>query len=187
ILRDGKKTKIIRRNQALSQKMCSQEFGPTLPVGSAYLIAHDNRDDSGLSGLHQCQAFKAFIHRSEAAWKQGDGVGLFDENHFASEKIVENDELWIAFDGLVGLLLEWQPDVQSDAMFSTGPPLSGTHDPVASSCDNHESAFAHQLGKSFCGLINFRERVSSRRTEDSNLADRLIRGKSLRSLSEFFQ
>ena len=112
ILGDGEEAEIVRRNQTLTQKMRSQEFGPTLPVGPSYFIDQDNRNNPRFSGLHQGQTFKAFIHRSEAAGKQGDGVGFLNEIHFSSEKIVEIYQLRIAVDGLVGFLLEWQSDVQ---------------------------------------------------------------------------
>src|SRR5271170_3797287 len=85
ILGDGEEAEIVRRNQTLAQKMGSQEFGPALPVASVYFVDQDDRYNSGLTGLHQGQTFKPFIHRSETAGKQCNGVGFFDEIHFSSE------------------------------------------------------------------------------------------------------
>ena len=48
IFGDGKETEIIRRNQALSQKMGSQKFCPAFPIGSADFIDQDHRDNSAL-------------------------------------------------------------------------------------------------------------------------------------------
>src|ERR1700728_3259993 len=111
--------------------MSSQEFGPAFPVSPPDFIDQDHRDNSRFAGLHQRQAFKAFIHRSKAAWKQGDGVGFLDEINFASKKIVEIDEFWIAINRFIGFLLEWQPDVQSEAICSPGAPLGGAHNTIA--------------------------------------------------------
>src|SRR5258705_8307425 len=98
---DGKETEIVWGNQALSQKMRSQEFGPTLPVGSSDFIDQDDRDNSRFAGLHQGQTLESFVHRSKATRKQSDGMGFFDEIDLSSEKIVKNDQLRIAFNGLV--------------------------------------------------------------------------------------
>ena len=187
VLCDGKETEIVRGNQALPQEMGSQEFGPTLPVGSSDFVDQDDRNNSRLAGLHQSQTLKSFVHRSKAARKQGDGVGFFDEINLSGEKIVKNDQLRIAFDGLVGFLLERQPNVQSEAIRSTGSALGGAHNSVAAACDNHVSVFAHLPRESFCGLVDFDMRAGTRRPENGDLADPLIRGKTLGRLSKLLE
>ena len=187
ILGDGEEAEIVGRNQALTQKVSSQEFGPALPVGSFYFVDQDDWYNSGLTSLHQGQTFETFIHRSKAAGKQCDGVRFLNEIHFSSKKIIEIYQFRIAINGLVGFLLEWQPDVKTEAVLSTGSALGGAHNPVTASSDDHVSAFAHQSCESFRGLVDFDLRAGSRRTENRYLTDSLIWGKSLGGLSEFFQ
>src|ERR1700722_15137231 len=91
VFSDGEETEIIRGNQPLAQEMGSQEFGPALPVGPSDFVHQDDRDNPRFAGLHQGQTLEAFGHRSEAAWKQSDGMGFFDKIDLSSEKIVKND------------------------------------------------------------------------------------------------
>src|ERR1700751_378973 len=130
--------------------MYPQELGPALPVGSPSLINQNDRNDSRLSGLHQCQTFKSFVHRPKPAGKEGDCVGLFYEIHFPSEKVIEIDQLRIPVDDLIRFLLERQPDVQSEAVLPAGASLGGSHNPVTTSRDDHKSVLTHFLRKTFC-------------------------------------
>jgi hypothetical protein len=167
--------------------MGSQEFGPALPVGSSDFVHQNDRDNSRFAGLHQGQTLEPFVHRSEAPWKEGDGVGFFDKINLSSEKIIKNDELRITINGLVGFLLEWQADVQSEAICSPGSALGGAHDSVTAPGDNHVPVFAHLPRESFRGLVDFYLRTGPRRPENGDLADPLIRGEYLGGLSKFFQ
>src|SRR5262249_45172710 len=103
--------KILLANQTQLEKIFGQKFHPGLPVIASWPVEHHDRNDPRLARLHQRQHFESFIHRSEAARKKSEGVRFLHEVQFAIEKIIEVNQLRIAFDDRVRLLLERQPNI----------------------------------------------------------------------------
>src|SRR5439155_2723443 len=101
IVRDLEEREILRRNQTKFEEMLGQKPHPSLPVSATRPIEQHNRDNPCLAGLHQSEDLESFVHRSEAAGKKREGVRFFHEVEFAIKKVVEIDQLRIAFDDLV--------------------------------------------------------------------------------------
>src|SRR6202030_1387813 len=97
----------------------------------------NNRNNSRLAGLHQRQYFEGFVHRAEPARKKRKGVRLLNEVEFAIEEVIEIDQLRVAFDYFVGLLFEWQTNVESKTAVPTRSPLGRTHDPLPAAGNDH--------------------------------------------------
>ena len=115
--------KIVRRHQPLPEQMAMQELRPGFPICAARFIYQHDRNDPGFAGLHESEALKSLVHRTKPARKERNRVGFFEKIEFASKEIVEEDQLRISIDDLVGSLLERQPNVQSEAVFTAGTSL----------------------------------------------------------------
>ena len=89
-------------------------------------------------------------------------MGFFNEVEFASEKIIEIDQLLIAVDRLVGLLLKGETDVQAKAMLATSSALRRTHNAVTATSDDHV-VFRNHLAREFFshGILGLTRRRSS--------------------------
>jgi len=82
-------------------------------------------------------------------------VGFFQKIEFTSKEIVEENQLRISIDDLVGSLLERQPDVQSEAVLTAGASLGRTHDSVSATGDDHVPEIAHARRERL-GRLKFR-------------------------------
>src|SRR5258708_12505015 len=120
--------KIVRRHQPLPEQMAMQELRPGFPICAGRFIHQHDRNDSGFAGLHESEALKSLVHRTKSARKERNRVGFFQKIEFTSKEIVEEDQLSISIDDLVGSLLERQPDVQAEAVLTARPPPGPPHD-----------------------------------------------------------
>src|ERR1700690_1247037 len=101
--------------------------------------------------------------RAEATGEQYDGVALLDEAEFACEKIFEVDQLAVAGDLDIRLLLEGQADVQAEALVAARATLGSTHDSFPAAGDHHETVFDNGLAESDRLLVLRRLRLGARR------------------------
>ena len=105
----------------------------------------DHRDARHLVGLDEGQGLEELVEGAEAPRKQTDGVRLLDEDHLAREEVAEVDQLRVAGDDDVGILLDWKPDVDTEGGFPTCASLGGAHDPVSGASDHHPTLGHHPL------------------------------------------
>src|SRR2546423_68118 len=124
--------------------MLGQKFQPRLPISAARPVEQNNRNNARFAGLHQSEDFEGFIHRTESAREKRESVRLFDEVEFARKKVIEVDQLRVAFDYFIGLLFEWQTNVETKTVLASGAPLGRAHDPLSSAGDDHVSLRHHR-------------------------------------------
>ena len=74
---------------------------PVTPIGSPGTIDEYDRNEVALACLDQGQRFKGLVMGSEAAGKNNDRVGFFQETDLAGEEVFEMDELGVILDDLV--------------------------------------------------------------------------------------
>src|SRR5947208_8899319 len=74
--------------------------------------AHDHDwEVLNFSSLNESKRFKQFVERACAAGHYNKGVGIFHQQRFADEKIMQPDA---AIEGSVGNLLEWKLNIVAD-------------------------------------------------------------------------
>jgi len=61
--------------------------------------------------LNQCERFEEFVEGTDAAWHNNKRVGIFHQQRFSDEKIMQP---YTTIEIHVGYLLEWQLDVASN-------------------------------------------------------------------------
>ena len=184
---DLEKMKILRADVSELEKMVGEKLHPGFPVGAARPIEQDDGNDARLARLHQRQHFEAFIHRAEASGEEREGVRFFYEIEFAREEIIEIDQLRIAFDDRIRALLEWQTNIETEAVLASRAFLSRTHDAVATTGNDHV-IFRDHFAREFFG--DFVLRLARRRpgrAEDTDFAERAVSGKNFRGVTHFFQ
>src|SRR5438093_2918418 len=137
IVRDLEEREILRRNQTEFEEMLGQKPYPSLPVRATGPIEQHNRDNPCLAGLHQSDDLESFIHRSEAARKKSKRVRFLHEVEFAREEVIEIDQLRIAFDHFIRLLLERQTNVQTKTVLSSRTALGRAHDSLTPAGNEH--------------------------------------------------
>src|SRR5437762_1054630 len=99
--------------------MLGQKFHPRFPINATGPVEQNNWNNSGFAGLHQSEDFKGLVHRAEPAREKGEGVRFLNEVEFAIKKVIEIDQLRVALDYFVGLLFEWQTNVEAKTAIST--------------------------------------------------------------------
>ena len=85
------------------------------------------------------------------------------------------------------MLLEGQMDIEAEAMGAASPLLSGSHNPVSTTSDDHK-ILRHHLPREFLGdlVLTFGGR-SARRPEYTNLAKLAVSRKHLGCVTHFLQ
>src|SRR5437879_3719869 len=119
IVRDDEKLEIVLVHKSHLQQVFVGEVEPRFPVVAARRIDHHQRQDARLAGLHQREHFESFVERAETTRKKRDRVCFFYEVELSGEEIVEVNQLRVAFDDDIGLLLERQPDVQAETALAS--------------------------------------------------------------------
>ena len=174
-------------DKPIGEEVVCDESAPGLPVVAIRAVDHHDGDDGHFSGLHEGEDFEALVVRSKSAWEEGEGTGLLGEVQLAGKKIIEVDELWVAVNGGVGGLLEWEADIQSEALFCSGSGLGGAHDAIATACDEHVTGFDNFFpeceGLRILGLGGF----CAGTAEDSDFADAVVAGKDAGGSAHFAQ
>src|SRR5262249_14384586 len=96
-------------------------------------------------------------------------------------------QLQIAADDRVGLLLEWQQDVDADALFPTGADVAGLHDAAGRSGDDHPAGLgdaAAELLRSWGSGMAGRQ---TRRAEDRHLAHTAVGRENLEGVTQLLE
>jgi hypothetical protein len=161
-------------DQPIGEEVVCDKSAPSFPIVAVRAVDHHDGDDGHFSGLHEGEDFEALVMRSKSAREESKGAGLLGEVQFAGEKIIEVDELWVAVNGRVGGLFEWEPDIESETLFGPCPRLGGAHDAIATACDEHvtgfDDFFPESEGLRILGLGGFRAGAA----EDGYLADAAV-------------
>ena len=111
----------------------------------------------------------------------------FHEVEFAGEEVVEVDELWVAVDGLVRVLLEGETDVETEAVRAASASLRGAHDALAAAGDDHVIV-RHHLAREFFRdfVLRFTGR-RARRSKNADLARLTVSGENFCGVTHFLQ
>ena len=144
---DLKQTQVFRIDEFSAQKLSCDERAPVVPVVTAGCLEAHDRLRCALPGLGKGQDFESFVMGAESSGEEGDRAGFFLENQFPGEEIFERHQLRIVRDRRVGTLLERQQDVYPETVLPTGSFLRGTHDPVGTTRDDHETLTDYLLGE----------------------------------------
>src|SRR6266705_4246551 len=152
IVHDLEKVEIFRRDEPELEETLGQKFHPRFPVSALGPIEQHDRNDPRFPGLHEREHLKGFVHRAETAWEKPKSMRLFHEVEFAGEEVIEVDQLSVAFDDLIGVLLEGEPDVEAETALASGATLGRVHDAVAATGDDHVILFDHLARKFFRDL-----------------------------------
>ena len=100
----------------------------SLPVAAARGVEQHDRHHVALAGLQQRQHFQRFVQRAESAGQTDDGVAFLDEHQLAREEVLHVDQLVVAGNDRVGLLLEGEHDVQPHRVLAAGAAMPRLHD-----------------------------------------------------------
>src|SRR6202158_5618837 len=94
-------------------------------------------------GLRERKNFEEFVHGSESAGENDEGLGKISEPEFAHEEIVEL-KVQSGSDVSVGALFEGQLDVQTNGLSPgfVSAEVGGLHDARTSAGSHHEAAAA---------------------------------------------
>jgi len=126
--------------------------------------------------LDEGQQFESLVQGAETAWHQHERLGLLDEHQFASEEVLEVDELGISGDIGVCGGLEGQHDVYAERPVPPGALVAGLHDPGACAGDDHPSPVGDGT-REVPGQRVFRPALGGPGgSEDCGLADVAVRG-----------
>ena len=167
---DFEQAEIFRVDQFTSQQLARDEAVPVVPIVAPGSLETDDRLRIALAGLGQGQNLKAFVMRAKAAREQGNRIGLFLKDQFACEEVFECDEFGVIGNRGIRALLEGQHDVHPEAVLAAGTLLTGAHDPVSPSGNDHESFFDDLTGKLEGHVIVGVIRGRAGRSEDADLA-----------------
>ena len=165
--------------------MFSQILFKCSPEVAARGVDQNQRDDICFSRLHQSKGFEGLIHGAEAARKEGDGIGVFDEVELAGEEVFKGEKFAVAPNGFVGFLLEGEFDVEGEAVFASCACLGGTHDSFSPAGDDHIASFLHKLAEAVGRFIGGGCGLGTGGSEDGDFFDTAIRGEDLVGVFDF--
>src|SRR4029077_12661084 len=111
---------------------------------------------------------------------------LFHEIQFAGEEVIEINQFRIALDNLVGALLEWETDVEPEAVFAAGATLRRTHDAFTAAGDNHVIVRDHFAREIFRHLEFGCAGQNAGRTKNDNLPEMVKGREDLGRVAHFF-
>ena len=178
---------VCLRDKPIGEEVVCDESAPGFPIVAVRAVDHHDGNNGHFSGLHEGEDFEALVVRSKSAWEEGEGTGLLGEVQLAGKKIIEVDELWVAMDGRVGRLFEWEPDIESETLLGPCPRLGGAHDAIATACDEHvagfDDFFPEGEGLPILGLGGFRAGAA----EYGYLADAAVAGEDAGGSAHFAQ
>src|SRR5205814_9086494 len=127
-------------------------------------------NDPRLTWLREGKDFEGFVHGAKAPGEKRKVVRFFHEVKFARKEVVEIDELPVAIDGDVRVLLKGKADVETKAVRAAGAPLGGAHDSLAASGNDHVILRHHLARKFFRGYVLRFTGWSARRSENADFA-----------------
>src|SRR5208282_3973573 len=114
-------------DERLVEELVLDEPPPCLPVVAARAVDEQQRFGLALARLHQRERLESLVVRAESAGEQHDGVALLDEAEFAGEEVFEIDQLAVAGDLDVRLLLERQADIEAETVVAARAALRRAH------------------------------------------------------------
>ena len=185
IVGNFEKGEVFFGDETISEQVFAHIFFESFPEIATGGVDHDQGDDIGFPCLHEGEGFEGFVHGAEAAWEEGDGIGVFDEVEFAGEEVFEGEKFGIAADGFVGFLFEREFDVEGEAVFAACASLGGAHDAFASAGDDHIASFLHELAEAVGRFVTWAGGLGTGGPEDGNFFDTAIRGKNLVGVFDF--
>ncbi|MNI33576.1 hypothetical protein D3C73_875340 [compost metagenome] len=141
---------VCGQDVAIFLQLITDKVQGTVPELAAWRIQQNHRNQRAFTGLDQRQHFQRFIQRTETAWAQDQGIGFLDEEQLAGEEKMEGQQVGRALDGGVGMLLEGQGDVESQAVIQARAFVGRRHDAAAGPGDHHQVR-ARQRGAEFPG------------------------------------
>ena len=166
--------------------MLGEKFHPRLPISSLWSVEQDNWNHARFSGLHEREHLERFIHCAETAGEKRESVCLFHEIQFAGEEVIEINQLRIALDNLVRALLEWETDVEPEAVFAAGATLCRAHDAFAAAGDDHVIVRDHFAREIFRHLEFGCAGQNAGRTKNDNLPEMVKGREDLRRVAHLF-
>ena len=177
--------KIFFGDEFIAQKMFPQVLFECFPEVAARSVDQNERDDICFSRLHQSKGFEGFVHGAEAARKEGDGIGVFDEVELAGEEVFEGEKFTVPPNGFVGFLLKGEFDVEGEAMLAAGAGLRSAHDAFTPASDDHIASLLHEVAELVSGFISGSSRMGAGRTEDRDFFHPLVGGENFVGIADF--
>ncbi|MND82835.1 hypothetical protein D3C80_746790 [compost metagenome] len=158
----------------IALQLLANEVQGVLPETSTRSVEQYYRDQWAFAGLDQCEHFQAFVQRSEAAGAEDQGIGLLDEEQLAGEEKMEGQQLVGPVDSGVGMLFEWQGDIEAQAVIEPGTFVCSGHDAAASAGNHHQVGASQRCtqlpGKGIDGVFDW----GTSGAEDSDFAAPLV-------------
>jgi len=148
-------------------------------------IDQDEGNDFRFASLHQGKGLEGLIHRSKAAGKKSDGIGMFHKVEFSREKVFEGEKFAVAPDRLVRLLLKREFDVEGEAVLASRTSLSGAHDPFASAGNDHVARFLHEFAKTEGGFVGRAGGLGTGGAENRYFFDPAVGGEDFVRIANF--
>ena len=171
VMRDGEKIEVGTGDESQFQQVIVEEAAPRFPIESILTIHQNDRHQGGFPRLKKCEDFKPFIHCSKSSGKENEGRCFLHKAKFSGKKVIEIDQLGIAFNCRIRSLLKRQPDIESETFLRAGPLLGSTHDPITSTGDDHK-ILSCDPSREFPGKFEIRiVSQCSGRAKDSDFAD----------------
>ena len=155
------------------------------PEVAARGVDQNQRDDICFSRLHQSKGFEGLIHGAEAARKEGDGIGVFDEVELAGEEVFKGEKFAVAPNGFVGFLLEGEFDVEGEAVLPTRAGLRGAHDAFTPAGDDHVAGLLHEVAELVSGFIGGSSGMGTGGAEDRDFFYPLVGGENFVGVADF--
>ena len=176
---------IFRRNHSSCQQFFTNELIEHFPIGASRSVCQDNGDDITFARLNQSEDFHGFVHSSEASRITHHGVTFFNKHELTSEEVLHIHKLMIAIDNCIRRLFEGQHNIEAHRHFPTGAYMTGFHNSMGSSGNNHPVTLSHGSAKVDTRLISSFAGRCSCRTEYCHLSMLTIGSKDFERVSQF--
>ncbi|MNH02892.1 hypothetical protein D3C79_621400 [compost metagenome] len=129
---------VAGQDVAVFFQLAGNEVQCVLPEITPRGVQQHHRYQWALARLDKGEDFQGFVQCAEAAWAQHQGIRFLDEEQLANKEKVKRQQLVGAVHGGVGMLLEGQGNVETQAVFDTCAFVRGGHDAAASTGDDHQ-------------------------------------------------
>ena len=112
---------------------------------------------------------------------------FFYEVQFAIKEVIEINELRVAFDDRIRLLLKRQSNVQTETSLASGTALRCAHDPIAAAGDDHVILCHHRAREVLRRFCFRRIDRDPSRAEHDHFAELRVLPEDLRRITHFFE
>ena len=171
-------------DHAVVEQPAADELVERRPVVAARLVQQDHRHHVVLAGLQQREHFEALVECTEPAGHQTESVALLDEHQLAGEEVLHVDQLAVAGDDRVCVLLEGEEDVQPHRVVASRAGVARLHDPAGRAGDYQPVVAGHRLAEPGGLLVGRLTGQRSGRTEHRHLANVSVRRKNLEGVAQ---